>query len=134
MPSTRKSLVTSAEGEAEASRLRAMLEGTFPTLATLRAESEGPALGDEAIAAPSAETAQGLLEGSLGGSSGGSSDWAVTLANIAAMTAMLREHGERLAAAETRASRAEARAAEAETWLRRLHQAVLDGLPAARRA
>ena len=130
MPSTRKSLVTSAEGEAEASRLRAMLEGTFPTLATLRAESEGPALGDEAIAAPSAETAQGLLEGS----SGGSSDWAVTLANIAAMTAMLREHGERLAAAEARASRAEARAAEAETWLRRLHQAVLDGLPAARRA
>jgi hypothetical protein len=123
MPPMRKSVSTSTEGEAEASRLRALLGRAFAApAAEIDAEPEVVSeLGDEAgEAAPEHPTER--------------QDWSVTLDNVGRMTALLREHGARLAAAEARAQAAEARAAEAETWLRRLHQAVLDGLPTAKRA
>lgn len=114
MPPLRKSISTSLEGEAEANRLRALLEGALALPAT--------AVPDvvEAPEAPAQEADR--------------PDWSVTLDNVGRMAALLREQGERLAAAEARTQAAEVRAAEAETWLRRLHQAVLDGLPTAKRA
>lgn len=59
-------------------------------------------------------------------------DWNVTLGNIHLLVRASQESEARLQAAEERARMAEARAAEAEHWLRRLHQAVLDGLPTAK--
>lgn len=56
-------------------------------------------------------------------------DWSVTLSNIEQLSDAARSAMERLEAAELRADRAEKRAAEALLWLRRLHQAVLDGMP-----
>lgn len=55
-------------------------------------------------------------------------DWSVTLKNIRELTAASREAKACVRAAEERAERAEARAKVAEHWLRRLHQAVLEGL------
>lgn len=56
-------------------------------------------------------------------------DWSLTLTNIEQLSGAARSAVERLEAAELRAERAERRAAEALHWLRRLHQAVLDGMP-----
>ncbi|MFC5554850.1 hypothetical protein [Methylobacterium iners] len=56
-------------------------------------------------------------------------DWSVTLDNIRELTGTSREAEARVRAAEERAERAEARAKVAEHWLRRLHQAVLEGMP-----
>lgn len=50
------------------------------------------------------------------------------LDNLQRLTLALRTSGERIAAAEERARQAEARAMEAERWLRRLHQAVQDAM------
>ncbi len=56
-------------------------------------------------------------------------DWSITLGNIAQLTNARKASEARRLAAEERAAHAEAKAKEAEHWLRRLHQAVLDGLP-----
>lgn len=55
-------------------------------------------------------------------------DWSITLGNIAQLAKAAKKAEARILAAEGRATRAEAKAKEAEHWLRRLHQAVLDGL------
>ena len=56
-------------------------------------------------------------------------DWSATLGNIDELIRARDAATAKLHAAEVRAERAEARAAEAEQWLRRLHEAVLKGLP-----
>lgn len=55
-------------------------------------------------------------------------DWSVTLGNINELTELAKSSDARIKAAEERAIHAEAKAKEAEFWLRRLHQAVLEGL------
>lgn len=56
-------------------------------------------------------------------------DWSITLENIEQLSEAARSAYERLEAAELRAERAEKKAAEALHWLKRLNQAVLDGMP-----
>ena len=56
-------------------------------------------------------------------------DWSVTLGNIRELTERAKASEAHFQAAEARAVRAEAKAQEAEHWLRVLHKAVLEGLP-----
>jgi hypothetical protein len=62
----------------------------------------------------------------------GAPDWTQTLGNIRQLIQARKAAEARLVVAEERARSAEARAAEAEHWLRRLHKAVLEGLPGAK--
>lgn len=59
----------------------------------------------------------------------GDFDWSITLGNINLLSDSIKESNDRVAVAELRAEKAEKRSAELEQWLRRLHQAVLRGLP-----
>ena len=57
-------------------------------------------------------------------------DWSATLGNVDQLIQARDAARVKLQEAEERAERAEARAVEAEQWLRRLHEAVLKGMPA----